>query len=198
MGFASCLENNSERNNGAVPDFPIWSPYDGPTHWGSSSESGLDSSSVSYPPVEWLPRSDNTIDRACRFIERCKGIFDAQNQSAQNPSPRRAWEKHYGQVVALHGILSEVSSVPNTDPTAWELLRHIEQRLKSFFQENQEYGPISRDVFEQVVATSRDLQSRSRVIQQDLEEFQRRVPRNPDDSADKRLVAAVKQFGGNP
>lgn len=179
MGCVSLLNDIHDRYYGADSYFENWEFYYDRDY--------------QLPPVQG-DRPVDPLDRARRVIAECCQYFAVHEEVRQNLTPRGYWELHYRNVDALYEIMTELKSVANKDLDAWTLLMDIENRLRAFFRTNPVYGPLSPNVLERVLSTSREIRSRSVAVEQELKQFHDLARNLLRGDADEELRTALKQF----
>jgi superfamily I DNA/RNA helicase len=154
MGFASYLEDINNR-------------YFESESW---TERGGGRDPPPPPPDPVAPPPD-PLERLLRLIAR---MFDYyQCQQPLGGLQYGWWEGHLNNVKTLHTVLAPCTQVDEKNPAAWDLIKDIEERLRTFFQKEKNYGPLSRSVFNDICDKSRTIQVRCTNIAHELDQFKK-------------------------
>ncbi|MEW6356399.1 MAG: UvrD-helicase domain-containing protein [Planctomycetota bacterium] len=181
MGFASCLEHIIDRY------YESFHLSDRPTHLGPAPKrrDADDSRFLFGNPME---RPRHIIREFWTYYHQQKPLTDIY------PS---GWEGHFRNVKEIHSILAPIGQIKEQQIDAWSVVKDVEGRLRTFFQNVQVYGPVSRSVFERVHNVSRDIEARCDIVSGELNQFDKTVrgmPINERDRAELRL--AIHQLNG--
>jgi hypothetical protein len=175
MGFASCLENINERYS-----LSNYRSYLGAT----PQQRDVEEAKFLF---------GDPLDRPRRLIR------DFWTYYRQHPPlddfPRGRWEEHVCNIKVLHDILAPISQLHEQNPDAWLQVKKTEAGLRTFFQETQVYGPLSRSVFQQVFNNSKAIVARCTAVVRELNQFHKTVRSMPvEERAKAEIEEAVRQL----
>jgi hypothetical protein len=136
---------------------------------------------------------DDPLQRARRLIWEFWTYY--RQQQPLTEIPRGRWEGHFLKVKALHNILAPINLVHEQHPDAWSVVKDIEGRLRTFFQDAQVYGPLSRSVFQRVYNISRAIDARCRNVVRELNQFHKAVRGMPVQERERaEIQVAIQQL----
>jgi hypothetical protein len=179
MGFASYLENITDRYYESSP-LTDWLEYLGPT----AQRRDVEEARFLF---------GDPLERPRRLIRDFWSYYRHQQPADGFPSGK--WEGHFRNIKALHGILAPVSKLPKQHMHAWLQVKEIETRLRTFFQDANVYGPLSRSVFQRVFNISKAIDARCTALVRELNQFNKTVRTMPvEDRGKAEIEDAVRQL----
>jgi superfamily I DNA/RNA helicase len=179
MGFASYLEDITDRYDESGSLFDSWSTYLGPRPQRRDIE---EARHVLGDPLE---RPRRIIRDFWRYYKQNTPLAEA---------PAGYWVRHYANVRELHEILAEAAPVRESTPDAWQALSGVEARLRAFLQAAGVYGPLSRKVIQRVVAASNEIRSRCVAVERELTQFRRQAGKLPKGHGQEEVAEALRQL----
>jgi UvrD/REP helicase N-terminal domain len=157
MGFASCLENNSERN------YDRWQSSGGT----ASCFVGTEEERLIVDPLE---RPRRVIEEFWRYYREPRQLL---NHALSN------WEKHFDNVALLNSILAPIAQLTARHADAWQILVKVKKKLLALFKNVHIYGPPSPSAIEKIQNVSREIHSRCNVVIKELNDFPKKVRERP-------------------
>jgi hypothetical protein len=179
MGFASYLEDITDRYDESGSLFDSWSTYLG------SRPERRDIEEARHVLGDPLERPRRIIRDFWRYYKQNTPLAEA---------PAGYWERHYANVKGLHEILSEAAPVRESTPGAWEVLSGVETRLRAFLQAAGVYGPLSRKVVQRVVGASNEIRNRCVAVERELKQFHKQAGKLPQGEGRSEIALALQQL----
>jgi hypothetical protein len=148
MGFASLLEDIVDR-------------YDEGANWRAITKAHQHVASTT-------PKKKVLDFQSVSRLVRAFGLYYQQESQLAQPDSRR-WDQHLANLEALNEILSPVTGLEDAgDATAWPVLCDIETKLRSFFEDVEDYGPLSHDAVKMAESATMHILRRCEEVQEQL------------------------------
>lgn len=146
MGFASFLEDISDRYIESSPISDMWVNYAGSRYEKKHIE---EAKSIFGDPYEKVRR---IIDEFWSYYRFHKPMIHLQEGH---------WETHFDHLNELKRILQPADTLDQYDcRTAWFIAVEIENSLRSFFRHVEVYGPISPKIIRRVAEDTKTIRTR--------------------------------------